>query len=111
LDRGTLPSDYASPEVTKRLLETGIYQQLLTKMRAVRVEPMPDLGMTMERIVAPIMVEREIHGYIWIISGSRPLTELDEMAIRHRATVAAFLIFKEQAVRKQGGRETTRGFL
>lgn len=91
---------YTSPEMSKRLLEMGIYQQLQTKMGAVRVEPMPDLGMSQERLVAPIMIEHQIHGYIWLIPGNRALTELDEMALAHAATVAALLISKEQAVRK-----------
>ncbi len=54
--------------------------------------------MHMERIVAPILVEREIFGYIWIIAGDRPLTDLDELAIVRGATVAALILFKEQAV-------------
>lgn len=100
--------EYTSPEMGKRLLEIGVYQQLQTKMRAVRVEPMPDLGMSQARLVAPIMIDHQIHGYIWLISGNRALTELDEMALAHGATVAALLISKEQAIRevkeKQKGR-------
>jgi purine catabolism regulator len=43
-------------------------------------------------------VEGEIFGYIWIIAGDRPLTDLDELAIARGATVAALILFKEQAV-------------
>lgn len=91
---------YTSPKMSKRLLEIGVYQQLQTKMIPVRVEPMPDLGMSQARLVAPIMIEHQIHGYIWLISGKCALTELDEMALAHGATVAALLISKEQAVRE-----------
>lgn len=88
-----------TPEVAQRLLERGIYARLLQQMGPLHIEPIPDLGMTMERIVAPIIVAHEIYGYIWIIAGDRPLTPLDELAIEHAATVAALMLFKEQAVR------------
>ncbi|HSM57476.1 MAG TPA: PucR family transcriptional regulator ligand-binding domain-containing protein [Candidatus Sulfomarinibacteraceae bacterium] len=88
-----------TPTVAQRLLERGIYTRLLQKMGPLQVAPMPDLGMTMERIVAPIIVAHEIYGYIWIIAGERALTPLDELAVEHAATVAALILFKEQAVR------------
>lgn len=88
-----------TPEVAQRLLERGIYARLLQQMGHLHIDPIPDLGMTMERIVAPIIVAHEIYGYIWIIAGDRPLTPLDELAIEHAATVAALMLFKEQAVR------------
>ncbi|MEJ2746514.1 MAG: PucR family transcriptional regulator ligand-binding domain-containing protein [Anaerolineae bacterium] len=95
------------PQLSQRLFEAGIYDQLLEKMGPVRVAPMPELDMTMERVVAPIIVDREIHGYIWVIAGDHPLTDLDEMAISHGATVAALILFKEQAVRQ--AEEALRG--
>ena len=89
-----------TPELFEYLVQAEIYSQLLEKMGPVRVSTMPELGMTMERFVTPIIVDREIHGYIWIIAGDHPLTELDELAISHGATVAALILFKEQAVRQ-----------
>lgn len=96
-----------TPEVAQRLLERGIYARLLQQMGPLHIDPIPELGMTMERIVAPIIVAHEIYGYIWIISGDRPLTALDELAIEHAATVAALILFKEQAVRSS--EEALRG--
>lgn len=96
-----------SPEIAAHLFDAKIYNQLLEKMGPARVPPMPESGMTMERFVAPIIVDREIHGYIWIIAGERPLTELDELAISHGATVAALILFKDQAVRQ--AEEALRG--
>jgi purine catabolism regulator len=95
------------PQLSEHLFEAEVYNQLLDKMGPVRVAPMPKLGMTMERVVAPIIVDREIHGYIWIIAGDHPLTDLDELAISHGATVAALILFKEQAVRQ--AEEALRG--
>lgn len=96
--RRSVSEGRTTPQVAQRLLDDGIYDRLLTSMAPLRVAPMPDLGMQMERIVAPIIVDREIHGYIWIISGDHPLTDLDELAISRAATVAALIMFKEQAV-------------
>jgi purine catabolism regulator len=87
------------PDLAQHLLERGIYERLLSKRGPVRVPAMPDLGMRMERIVAPIIVDNQFMGYVWIIAGKYPLDELDELAIEHAATVAALIIFKEQAVR------------
>jgi len=89
-----------TPEMAERLLTDGIYDRLLAEMGPVQVDPVPALGMTMARIVAPVIVAHEIYGYIWIIAGNRPLTPLDELAVGHGATVAALILFKEQAVRE-----------
>ncbi len=96
----SLRNGRSTPEVAHRLLGEGVYKALLSQMAPLRVAPIPELQMTMERFVAPIIVDREIQGYIWIIAGNRPLTDLDEQAITHAATVAALILFKETAVRE-----------
>lgn len=87
-----------TPELAVRLLERGIYDRLLAERRPLRVPAMPDLDMTMERIVAPIIVSRQIIGYVWVIAGDRDLTDLDELAIERAATVAALLMLKDREV-------------
>ncbi len=103
----SLVNGRTTPEVAQYLLNAGIYTQLLERMVPLRVPPIPELQMNMERFVAPIIVDREIHGYIWILAGDHPLTELDELAISHGATVAALILFKDLAVRQ--AEETLRG--
>lgn len=98
---------YTTPEVAQRLIDGGVYDRLLEKMVPIHVAPMPDLGMFLRRLVVPIIVDREVYGYIWIIVGDRPLTELNELAIHHGATVAALIMLKEQAVRE--AQEAMRG--
>jgi len=88
-----------APDVAARLIERGIYKQLLEERCALHVPLMPDLDMYMERIVAPIIVSRQIIGYVWIIAGNHALTALDELAIERAATVVALIMFKERAVR------------
>ncbi|MGQ0602829.1 MAG: PucR family transcriptional regulator [Anaerolineales bacterium] len=88
------------PEIVQRIMRRGVYAEVQQKLRHVRIPAMPDLGMTMERVVSPIVVGGDIYGYIWIVAGDRPLTDLDELAIDHAATVAALVLLKEQAVRE-----------
>ncbi len=102
----------SSPELAQHLIDAGIYTALLEKMGPISLPPMPDLGMTMERLVAPIIVDRLIHGYIWIIiepetSSVNPVSQLDTRAISHAATVAALILFKDRAV--QRAEEAVRG--
>jgi purine catabolism regulator len=89
-----------NPELAEELIERGIYSRLLNERRPIHVAPMPELGMTMERIVAPVLVAQKIVGYVWIISGDRAMTDLDELAIDHAATVAAVILLKEREVRR-----------
>lgn len=104
VERGRTP-----PELSQRLIEAGIYERLLSQMGPVRLPPIPGTGMEMERLVAPIIVDREIYGYIWVIIDGEPPSELDERAIGHAATVAALMIFKDKAVRR--AEEAQRGDL
>jgi purine catabolism regulator len=96
----TIEAGRTLPEVAYRLRKRGIYQQLQQKKRPIRLGTMPDIGMWMERVVAPIVAGGEVLGYIWIVAGDHPLTELDELAIDHAATVAALALLKDQAVRE-----------
>lgn len=103
VDRARLESvanGRSSPHLAQSLLDSGVYARMLEKMGPVYFPPIPEEGMVMERVVAPIIVDREIHGYIWVIIGDKPITPLDELAISHGATVAALILFKEEAVRK-----------
>ena len=88
------------PDRAQRLLKRGIYAELQQKQHSVRLSAMPDLGWTMERVVAPIIVGGEIYGYIWIVEGDHPLTELDELAIDQAATVTALVLLQQRAVRE-----------
>jgi purine catabolism regulator len=105
--REALANGRTSPDTAQKLLDAGIYDRLLQKMGPIHVPPMPESDMMLERYVAPIIVDREIYGYIWIIAGERPLTPLDELTISHGATVAALMMFKDEAVRK--AEEALRG--
>lgn len=76
----------------------GLYEQLRQERRPLKVEPIPALGLTLERVVAPIMVGPQLLGYIWVIATDHPLTELDFLAIERGASIAALILSREQAV-------------
>ncbi|MEM7336057.1 MAG: PucR family transcriptional regulator ligand-binding domain-containing protein [Chloroflexota bacterium] len=103
----TLANGRTPPDMAQGLIDSGIYSRLLQKMGPIYLESMPEIGLDFERVVAPIIVDREIYGYMWIISGDRPFTELDELATEQAATVAALLLFKNMAV--QEATESLRG--
>jgi purine catabolism regulator len=86
------------PELVARMTARGIYRELREKLRPIRLGVIPELGMAMPRIVAPIVAGRDLYGYIWIVAGDHPLADLDELAVDHAATVAALVLLKEQAV-------------
>lgn len=92
---------HSSPEIIERLIQSGTYDRLLVERRPVRVPPMPDVGLEMERIVAPIIVSRTIIGYMWIIAGGGQLTPLDDLAIEQAATIAALILYKDRAVNEE----------
>lgn len=105
--RGAEEAGRTPAESVAALAERGIYAELRATMRPLHLQPVPEIGMEMERVVAPIIVGGEVYGYIWIVSGNRPLTRLDERAIESAATVAALALLKERAV--QETQQTLRG--
>ncbi len=94
----TLKEGRTDPRLVQALEERGILGQIRSTMRPVHIAQMPDVGLEMERILAPIVVHGDLYGYIWIIAGDRPLNDLDRLAIESGATVAALMIFHQEAV-------------
>lgn len=67
-------------------------------LRPVQLPVMPELGLEMERLLAPIVVHGEIYGYIWIIADVHALSPIDIMAIEIGATVAALLMLYQESL-------------
>jgi len=80
--------------------EQGILAQLQHSLKPTIVPSWPEHGMTKERIVSPIVVEREIYGYLWLIAGDEPLSEADTMTIERAAIVAAVIMLKDATVKQ-----------
>lgn len=51
-----------------------------------------------DRIVCPIRLAGEPVGYLWVLEGTDPLTDLDLRAAEHGAVVAALHILRQQTV-------------
>jgi len=86
------------PALLTELERRGIMDELRQSLHPVRISPLPEQGLTLERVVAPIVAGREVHGYVWLIVEDRPVSELDMIAIEHAATVAALILLKEKAI-------------
>ncbi len=106
IDRARLESieGGGTPEVIRRFVrEKGILDKVRNSLKPMPVPAFPEHGMT-KRIVAPILVEKQLYGYLWFIAGQNPLDEADTMAIERAAIVAALTMLKDTAVRQTEAR-------
>ncbi|HEX8994996.1 MAG TPA: PucR family transcriptional regulator ligand-binding domain-containing protein [Ktedonobacterales bacterium] len=97
--RGAIREGRSSPRLLEYLRRSGTLSQARSTLSAQRVDVTDEtraLGMTMARILMPIVVARRVYGYVWIIAGERDLEPLDFHAIEHAATVAALILFRNQ---------------
>ena len=79
-------------------LEDSVLPEIRRTLRPVFIPQMTHVGLDMERILAPIVVNGEIYGYMWIIADDRPVSELDWMAIESGTTIAALMMLHAQSV-------------
>ena len=96
--RYTLREGRTDPRLVTALDERGTLDEIQKTLRPVFLPALPDVGLEMERILAPIVVHGAIYGYVWIIADDRPLTDLDHMAIESAATIAALMLLHQEAV-------------
>jgi PucR family transcriptional regulator, purine catabolism regulatory protein len=96
--RYTLSEGRTDPRLVQALNERGILGEIKETLRPVHIPQMADVGLEMERILAPIVVHGEIYGYLWIIADDRPLSDLDRMAIESGSTIAALMLLHQEAV-------------
>ncbi|MFZ5911209.1 MAG: PucR family transcriptional regulator [Chloroflexota bacterium] len=92
------------PALIAELERRGDLAQLRAARQPIHIAPTPAAGMTMERIIAPIVVGSEVYGYTWLIADARPLGELDRMAIESAATIAALIMLREQTIQETENR-------
>lgn len=80
-------------------LETrGYLPKIRESLRPHHLPPMPDVGLEMERLLAPIVVHGDIYGYMWIIADLHDISEIDRMAIESGATIAALMMLYQESV-------------
>ncbi|RMF77367.1 MAG: PucR family transcriptional regulator [Chloroflexi bacterium] len=95
--RFTVTEGRTDPRLVAALEERGILKEIRDTLRPVFIPQMPDVGLELERILAPIVVHGVIYGYVWIIADDRPLSDLDRMAIESGATIAALMMLHQEA--------------
>jgi purine catabolism regulator len=96
--RYTLSEGRTDPRLIAALEQRGILGEIRRTRRPAHLPQMPDVGLEMERILAPIVVHSSIYGYVWIIADDRPLSQLDNMAIEIGATIAALMLLHQEAI-------------
>lgn len=96
--RYTLREGRTDPRLVRALRERGDLNTIRGTLRPLALPALPEVGLEMERILAPVVVHGEIHGYVWIIADGRPLTDIDHMAIESGATIAALMMLHQEAV-------------
>ena len=86
------------PPLIAELTRQGLLDRIQQSLHPVYLPPLPEQGMTFERIVAPIIAGGERLGYVWLIAHDRLTDEMDLVTIEHAATVAALILLRERAV-------------
>ena len=85
-------------ELIDYLEAKGLFASLRRNPKPLYVPSIPEMGMTLERLIAPILVGSQLFGYVWIIATEGSLTELDFITIERVATVAALTFTRQQAI-------------
>lgn len=93
-DGGRPPGAPAAEHKTERL------RDLRRLASAALLEPLVVSEPGLDGLLAPIVVERRLHGYLWIDGAGRPFSDLDVVAAEHGATVAALVSYKDDAVER-----------
>ena len=88
------------------LAEHGELEILRNARYPVVLKPRPELGMTFQRVVAPILVGNELFGYMWIIADERPLTSADNLALEGAALITALIMLRDRVA--QNSKEQLR---
>ena len=96
--RYTLREGRTDPRLVQALETRGVLAEIRETLRPVSIPQMADVGLEMERILAPIVVHGDIYGYMWIIAADRPLNDLDRLAIESGATIAALMLLYQEAL-------------
>lgn len=79
-------------------LEDIYLPKIRETLRPVYLPVIPEVGLEMERLLAPIVVHSEIYGYMWIIADVHALSQIDMLAVEIGATVAALLMLYQESV-------------
>ncbi len=95
--RYTLEHGRTNPALIQWLEDDGTLPLLRETRKPAQLPKIPEVGLELERILAPVVVHDNLYGYIWIIGDGSPLQDIDRMAIESGATVAALMMLHQEA--------------
>ncbi len=72
-------------------------EQAQTRRETVQIPGRADLGLARSRLVAPIMVERELLGYVFLLDRRGGFSPQVRRAIEHAALIYALLMMKQKS--------------
>ncbi|MFI5266014.1 MAG: PucR family transcriptional regulator [Chloroflexota bacterium] len=81
---------FEDPRVADRV------KRIVQEHRPAELPPFPDFGMHRSRVMAPIVVGKEMVGYLSILENERPIEDMDFTTAEHAATVLALEVMKER---------------
>lgn len=73
-------------------------QAVRASRRPGRLPRVPDLGLELPRMLAPIMAGDDCLGYVSVLESRSPLADLDIVALEHAATVFALELTRQRSV-------------
>ncbi len=94
----TLAHHGTPPKVQQAAAIRAMLHEVVQGRVPHKVQPFPELGLTAQRIIAPVLAGRECLGYLSIIDLPQHHEELAMMAIEHAATVIALEMIKQREV-------------
>jgi len=86
------------PRLVDALETRDILPEIRRTLRPKHLIAMPDVGLEMERILAPVVVHGEIYGFMWIIADDHDISQIDMMAIESGSTIAALMMLYQESV-------------
>lgn len=86
------------PRLVDALEKRDILPEIRRTLRPKHLIAMPDVGLEMERLLAPVVVHGEIYGFMWIIADVHEISQIDMMAIESGSTIAALMMLYQESV-------------
>jgi PucR family transcriptional regulator, purine catabolism regulatory protein len=81
---------FEDPRVADRV------KRVVQEHRPAEFPPFAELGMHRARVMAPVVVGKEMVGYLSILENERPIEDMDFTTAEHAATVLALEMMKER---------------
>ena len=89
-----------SVQHTQQLIDHGVYHRARRAREPVFLDPIPEIGVTLGRIIAPIIIDDVVHGIMWIIAERAINHPLERELVKQATTAAALILLKENAARE-----------